>query len=201
MKKFNVLFALLLFSQNAICGITLETLASALSIPNNAPYSANGMEVMDDVKGIKWEDKDVVYIKGGTGSADPTAFNRSGIITLEHLGKVEFVISGNNGRFLEFSIYLNEYDGHKLLKKDKFTSIISAQFRKTATIKNIRGGCPSDGAISGSAVYEVTLPNKKPIFIEILIDVGGNAPNSGMSVIEAALENKDHIVDGWKCID
>ena len=72
---------------------------------------------------------------------------------------------------------------------------VAKLFSKSTRVSKIRGKCAEDGVISGSTIYEVTLLTKKPLYLFVSTDAGGNSPNSQSTVLQFALRN----LERWKC--
>lgn len=166
---------------------TLETAVNALALPAGASYSANDWSSTDSISGIRWKHK-------GLRETPASDFTRLGQMKLEHLGNATVFYSGARSMITQLEVTLSEADG-KIFEKERFNHVLKAQFGKTTTIKPLRGVCPDEDGISGSAVFEVVLPQKKPVYVMVSTDGGGNAPNSRTSGFQFSLEAEER----WKC--
>jgi hypothetical protein len=178
----NVMFGLLLAALPVMAfATTIEAIASQLA------FSSNWSE-LEKLKSVKWTHKGLKEI--------PSApFSKSGTTKLQQLGKADVVFSGARTIIsgLEFSI--SEESG-KIFEYDEFNAVLKSQFSNKTVIKQIRDVCESDkGGLSGSAVYEVDIPNGEPLYVFISTDAGGNTPNSRSSSFEFSLENQAR----WGC--
>jgi hypothetical protein len=72
---------------------------------------------------------------------------------------------------------------------------LKSQFNNQVVIKPLRGGCNDDGEVSGTAVYQITLPHRKPIFVMVSTDSGGSSIDSRSSSFQFSLENEAR----WNC--
>lgn len=175
------------FMPCSLFAATLETLVSALALPASANYSANDWSSINAISGVRWSHK-------GLRQTPVSSFTRLGQIKLERLGNVGVFFSGERTMVFQLDITVGEVDGN-VFEKEQFTSVLRSQFNKGSAIKNLHGGCRDEGEVSGSAVYEVTLPTKKPVYVLVTTDSGGNSPNSRTSGFQFMLELEDR----WKC--
>jgi len=166
---------------------TLETAVNALALPASAPYTANNWSSIDAIAGVRWYKKGLQETPNGS-------FSRFGQIRLERLGKADIFFSGARTMVSQLDIGISEASG-KIFEKEQFTSILKSQFNKNAVIKTLREGCKDEGILSGSAVYEITLPQKKPVYVLVSTDSGGNSPNSRSSSFQFTLRYESR----WQC--
>lgn len=183
------LFALICIGllPTSIFAATLETLVNALALPADATYSANDWSSTNAIPGARWSHK-------GLRETRVSPFTRNGQIKLERLGNATIQFSGVRTMIFQLDVIIGEADG-KIFEKEEFAGILKSQFSKNALIKMLRAGCKDEGGISGSAVYEVTLPQKKPVYVFVSTDSGGNSPDSRSSSFQFTLEPEDR----WKC--
>ena len=113
---------------------------------------------------------------------------------MERLGNARVFFSGARTMVFQLDVNIGEEDG-VIFEKEQFANIVKSQFNTNTLIKKVRGGCKDEGAVSGSSVYEVTLPQKKPVYVLVSIDSGGDTPNSRSSNFQFTLEPEDR----WKC--
>lgn len=166
---------------------TLETVVNALALPASATYSANDWPSTNAIAGIKWSHK-------GLRETPVAPFTRLGQIKIEHLGNTGIFFSGVRTMVLQLDVIIGEADGN-VFEKEQFTSVLKSQFNKKTVIKNLRAGCGDEGAISGSAVYEIVLPQRKPVYVLISTDSGGNDPGSRSASFQFMLEPESR----WNC--
>ena len=186
MKLFSAFVACTFLSLN-VSAATLEGVVAALALPSNADYSANDWPSTNKIIGVKWNHK-------GLRETPAAPFTRSGKIKLQHLGNASVFFSGARTMVVELNVDVSEGDGN-IFEKSDFTSVLKSQFSKPTIIKLIRKECSDEDGISGSAVYEVTLPSKKPLYTMISTDSGGSSPNSRTSSFQFSLNNEDR----WSC--
>jgi hypothetical protein len=161
---------------------TLEELASAISLPENANYSANDWSSTDGVSGIKWKQK-------GIQSNPSGSFTRTGKTTLDKLGPAIATYIGP--RTMIFAIHV---DIDKPMLSDEYKTILLSQFKKSTTIHTIRDNCKDEGPSSSSGVYEAILTGKKPVYIFVESSSGASGMD-GTTGFDISLESEE----SWKC--
>lgn len=166
---------------------TLETVVNALALPASATYSANDWPSTNAIAGIRWSHK-------GLRETPDASFGRSGKLKLQGLGNSRVSFSGARTMIFQLDVDVHEGEGN-VFEKEAFTSVLKSQFSNLTAIKPIRGGCKNDGEMSGSAVYQVTPPKNKPVYVMVSTDAGGNSPDSRTSSFQFSLENEDR----WRC--
>ena len=186
MKRFAALICIGLLP-TSIFAATLETLVNALVLPAGATYSANDWPSTNAIPGIRWSHK-------GLRETPASPFTRLGQIKLERLGNADVFFSGVRTMIFQLDVTIGEADG-MIFEKKEFTHILKSQFNKNALVKILRAGCKDEGVISGSAVYEITLTQKKSVYVLVSTDSGGSTPNSRSSSFQFTLEPEDR----WKC--
>lgn len=181
-----VLCSLLVWSTSSFAA-TLETVISYFAPSSDAPYTANDWSSLNSIAGVKWASKGV--------NAGPVNFSRFGSTKLDKLGAVDLFFKGARTMVLEGSVLVSEGKG-KIFEHDQFDAVLKAQFSPETNIKKIRGVCAEDvQGVSGNALYEVTLKNRKAVFVLAQTDSGGNSPNSRSSGFQFSLMNEPR----WKC--
>lgn len=175
------------FLPTSIFAATLETVVNALALPASATHSANDWATTNAIPGVRWSHK-------GLRETPVSPFTRLGQIKLERLGNARVFFSGARTMVFQLDVNIGEEDG-VIFEKEQFANIVKSQFNTNTLIKKVRGGCKDEGAVSGSSVYEVTLPQKKPVYVLVSIDSGGSTPNSRSSNFQFTLEPEDR----WKC--
>lgn len=166
---------------------TLETVVAPFALPVNATYSANDWNSTDGIAGIQWQHK-------GLKETRLSPFTRLGYLKLDKLAKASVFYSGARTMITQLDVSVSG-DDDKMVEKENFLKALRAQFGSTTKIKQLRGGCKDDGAMSGSAVYEVTLPAKKPVFLMMSVDSGGNSPDSRTTSFQFSHESET----SWAC--
>jgi len=185
MKKTISIFTLSLFAATGFAA-TLENIIEPFALPSNADYTANEWSDLQKIKGVKWSQKGL--------QMTAVDFSKWGSATLNKHGKVFVSFKGARTMVLEGSVSISEVDG-KIFEKEQFDAVLKEQFSPTTSIKKLRSGCPGDGAISGDALYEVTLNSKKPVYVLVTTDAGGSAPKSRSSGFDFSLQNEQR----WRC--
>lgn len=166
---------------------TLEGVVTALALPSNANYSANDWPSTNKITDVKWNHK-------GLRETPVSPFTRSGKIKLQHLGNASVFFSGARTMIFQLDVDVSEENGNVFEKSD-FTSVLKSQLGKSTIIKTIRKECDDEGEISGSVVYEVSMPKKKPLYVLVSTDSGGSTPNSRTSSFSFSLNNEER----WSC--
>lgn len=182
MRRLPALLSMMAFSTLSGAA-TLESILEPFTIPAAADYTANEWPVLNKMREVKWRKKE-----GPSGA-------NWGETTLARLGPAMVSASGPRTMVFGLSVMISEGKG-KIFEQEQFDSVLAAQFSPETTLRKIRGVCPeSAGGISGDAVYEVTLKNRKPIYAYVATDSGGNAPNSRSSSFDFSVQNEAR----WKC--
>lgn len=182
MRQTFALLSALLFS--TACGAaTLESILEPFPVPASADYTANEWSLLNKIKGVKWKKKE-----------GPNGYNW-GETKLDKLGTAMVSAQGPRTMVFELSVSISEGQG-KIFEQAQFDDVLRAQFSPDTKIRKLRGVCAEDaGRISGGAVYEVTLKDKKPVFAFVSTDAGGNSPNSRTSSFEFSVQNEAR----WQC--
>ncbi len=178
-------FALLsaLFLSTTCNAATLESILEPFPVPATEDYTANEWPMLNKIKGVKWKKKE-----GPSGA-------NWGETRLDKLGPAMVSAQGARTMVFEFSVSISEGQG-KIFEQEQFDDVLRAQFSPDTKIRKLRGVCAEDvGRLSGSAVYEVTLKDKKPVFAFVSTDAGGNSPNSRTSGFDFSVQNEAR----WKC--
>lgn len=181
----NLAFLAALLLSTTCSATTLESILEPFPVPAAADYTANEWSLLNKIKGVKWKKKE-----GPSGA-------NWGEASLDKLGPAMVSAQGARTMVFEFSVSISEGKG-RIFEQEQFDDVLRAQFSSDTRIRKVRGICAEDaGRISGSAVYEVTLKDKKPIFAFVSTDAGGNAPNSRTSGFDFSVQNEAR----WKCVE
>lgn len=186
MKHILLVAGSLIFSV-AVNAATLETIVKTLAIPANANFSANDWTATNAIPGVKWAHK-------GLRETPVSPFTKSGSIKLEHLPVATIFFTGARTVILDVSVIIGGND-QAVIEKSEFTKALRGQFSPTTKIRQLRGGCKSEDGIAGTAVYEIVVENKKPVFVQVEVDAGGNSPNSRTTGFQFVLEPEK----SWVC--
>ncbi|RTL27161.1 MAG: hypothetical protein EKK49_17460 [Rhodocyclaceae bacterium] len=172
-----------LLASTTCSAATLESILEPFPVPASGDYTANEWPMLNKIKGVKWKKKE--------GPNGPNW----GETRLDKLGPAMVSAQGPRTMVFELSVSISEGQG-KIFEQDQFDDVLRAQFSPDTKIRKLRGVCAEDsGRISGNAVYEVTLKDKKPIFAFVSTDAGGNSPNSRSSGFDFSVQNEAR----WKC--
>jgi hypothetical protein len=185
MKRFLIAAAFVLPTLSFAA--TLENVVSAFALPANAGYSFNDWDATNAIAGVRWQHK-------GLKETPVSPFSRMGNVKLDGLSVATVFFTGARTMVMQLTVIVGGNDDH-VIEKEDFNKALRAQFGSSSKIKQLRGGCKNDGAISGSAVYEITLPAKKPVYLLLDTDAGGNSPNSRSTTFQFLMEPEDR----WKC--
>lgn len=166
---------------------TLESMVNAFALPVGASYSANAWDVTDSIPGIQWEHK-------GLRETPSAPFSRRGHVKLDKLAVVTVFFAGVRTMVSEMNISITNND-EAVIDKSDFLKVLNAKLGASGQIRQLRGGCKSDGQVSGSAVYEITMRGKKPVYLLMATDSGGSAPNSRSTTLQFELEPQRR----WAC--
>ncbi|QFY43027.1 hypothetical protein F6R98_10700 [Candidatus Methylospira mobilis] len=177
-----ILYSVLYGYSLSASATTLEELASVISLPENADYSANDWSSTDGVSGVKWKQK-------GIQSNPSGSFTRTGKTTLDKLGPA--IVTYIGPRTMIFAIHV---DIDKPMVSDEYKTILSSQFKKSTTIHTIRDNCKDEGPSSSSGVYEAILTGKKPVYILVESSSGASGMD-GTTGFDISLASEDR----WKC--
>ena len=164
----------------------LEAVLFAFALPSDASYSANDWSSIQSNRFL-WQDKGPVLSSSG-------GFKRSGTLKLKDLGEAKVTFSGARTMVNAVEVNVNQAEG-KVLTPSQFDSVLKAQLSGNTGLRKIRGKCNDEGTISGSSVYNLSIPGKKPFYLLVSSDVGGNVPNSGSVSFDASLQKESR----WDC--
>ncbi|MES2010562.1 MAG: hypothetical protein V4468_16940 [Pseudomonadota bacterium] len=166
---------------------TLASIVNAFAIPAGANYSANTWDITDSIPGVQWEHK-------GLRETPRVPFSRLGHVKLDKLAVVTVFFGGVRAMVSEMNVSITNNDA-AVIEKSDFLKLLHAQFGASSHIRQLRGGCKNEGQISGSAVYEITLRGKKPVYLLMETDSSGSAPNSRSTTLQFELEPQRR----WVC--
>lgn len=166
---------------------TLENVAGAFALPANASHSANDWDSTNAIAGVRWQHK-------GLRETPVSPFTRMGNIKLDGLSVATVFFTGVRTMVTQLTVVVGR-NGASVIEKEDFGKALRAQFASRTEIKRLRGGCKDDGVVSGSSVYQVTMPARKPLYVLMDTDAGGNTPDSRTTTMQFSLEPEDR----WKC--
>jgi hypothetical protein len=152
--------------------LPLGMIVSEVSIPLTAEYNVVDWRVLDGT-GVKW---------AGGIKANNSGYVRTGTIDAKGYGNISVMATGARGFFNEVSLsYKLMPNSHN--SNSEIESLIQKQLNEGSKVKLIRGTCDWEGASTNSAVYEVTVPGKKPVVVFYQFDAGGSAGNTGYDLV------------------
>jgi hypothetical protein len=186
MKHILCIAGSLIFSV-AVNAATIETVVKTLAIPANASYSANDWSAVNAIPGVKWAHK-------GLKETPVSPFTKLGSIKLDKLPIATLFFTGARTMVFDASVVIGGND-QDVIEKNDFTKVLRGQFSPTTKIRQLRGGCKSENGIAGTAVYEIVVENKKPVYVQVEVDAGGNSPNSRTTGFQFVLEPEK----SWAC--
>ena len=166
--------------------VVLNRLLEQFALPVNADYTANDWNDLQKIQGINWGKEGL--------KMNAVGFARMGDLSLSRHGKADVIFTGSRTMVLGGDVYIGEATG-KIFEKDQFDTVIKNQFSTNTKIKRLRSACPDQGVLSGDAVYEITLKDKKPVYVLAMTDAGGNSPKSRTSIFSFSLKNEER----WQC--
>jgi hypothetical protein len=173
-------------ADQAACAATLERVVGSFALPANANYSANDWSETNAIAGVQWQHK-------GLKETPVSPFTRLGRIKLDGLPVATVFFSGARTMVTQLTVIVGG-NGAPVIEKEDFSKAMRAQFYN-GRIRQLRGGCVSEGGAAGSAVYEVTLPAKKPVYLLLETDAGGSSPDSRSTTFQFQLEPQER----WAC--
>lgn len=179
----TIILALFCFSGSA-AAITLDNIVTPFSIPVHETYTANDWSSIEKIQGIRWSHK-------GFRETPQSSFVRSGKVKLDGVGQADVVFSGARTMVFEAVVTLEHP-----IDETEFSSTLKSQFSKLSSVVNLRASCKDEGLLNNSAVYQITLPKKKPIYL-LLERSAGASGMEGITTFQFALEPDA----GWKCKD
>jgi len=180
-KKLIVVCAMLFFS-SGLNATTLETIVKAFAVPSNESYSANDWSSINGIQGINWNHK-------GFRETPSSSFTRSGKVNLGKLGLANITFSGVRAMVDAFNISIDNP-----MTPGEYKSLVTSLFPTSAHIKTIRDNCKDEGLSLSSGIYEVTLTDKKPVYIFVESSSGASGME-GTTSFDILLEPEDR----WKC--
>jgi opacity protein-like surface antigen len=182
----RVLLAATLLLPVLASAATLETVVESFALPAKASYSANDWAGTNAISGVQWQHK-------GLKETPVSPFTRLGTIKLDGLPLATLFFSGARTMVTQLNVMVGG-NGAPVIEKQDFNAAMRTQFR-TARIRQLRGGCKNEGGVAGSAVYEVTLSARKPVYLMLATDAGGSTPDSRTTSFEFQLEPQER----WAC--
>ena len=186
MKNYLVFAASVIISF-AAQATRMESVVNALAIPANASYSANDWGATNSIPGVKWMHK-------GLKETPVSPFTKLGSIKLENLPVATVFFTGARTMIFDVSVVIGG-DDRSVIEKEDFTKTVKSQFNATTKIRLLRGGCKSEGGLAGTSVYEIIVQDKKPVYLQVETDAGGNTPNSRTTGFQFMLEPDQN----WAC--
>jgi hypothetical protein len=179
MKVHVALFALLLLAGAPALATTLESIASPLAVLAGQIESPRATwSALAKAPGIRWRDADVRT--RGQGYA------RSGSVTLDRLGKADITWEGTTNGALTADVRTGVR-----LKPADYGAAIKSQFPTDVRWRKVRDGCRDD-VYRQSAVYEVTLQGRAPLYLLVNTQASWNGGNTTVQ-ISPDLESR------WAC--
>ena len=167
---------------------TLEQIVAPFALPAGSPDKEPDWKSADEAVGVRWEDKapfnnhSVEYIRNGTTNL------------LRH-GKAHVWFAGSKTTFSGINIMMN--GAGEIFEWDEYSKVLHAQFGPKTTIRLLRGKCKEEDSFAHySALYEVTLDAKKPIYVWLETDESGNHPGFWTSTFGFFFQLKE---DDLKC--
>ena len=164
---------------------TLEQIVTPFALPIDGPDKEVGWKSADEAVGVRWRDK--------VPRNDPTndgviRYIRGGTINLLGRGIADVFFKGSQTTVSGIEIYISSWIG-KTFEPDQFSEVLHAQFGTKTSIR-LLNKCSKDRF----AVYEVLLDAKKPIYVKMGDDWGGN-DGTDTAYFEFSQRNEED----WKC--
>lgn len=166
---------------------SIRQVVEAFTMQEDATHSANDWTSVLALKDVQWHHEGFVETP-----VAPMA--KTGHLESPELGRVDVHFSGARTMVFGLDLNVGEAEG-KIFEKEEFDQVLHSTLGDGVTLEKLRGGCDEDGEISGSAVYAVSLPGRKPVFVYISTDAGGNSPDSRSSSMQFSLKREDR----WSC--
>lgn len=166
---------------------TLESIVSAFALPAGASYSANAWGITDSIPTVQWKHK-------GFRETPTVPFSRLGNVKLDKLAVATVFFGGVRTMVSQLDVSIENNDA-AIIEKGDFMKALHGQFSTSSQIRQLRGGCKDESGLAGSAVYEITMRGKKPVYLLMQTDSGGNTPNSRTTSFKFELEPQRR----WAC--
>ncbi|MGH6623275.1 MAG: hypothetical protein ACREBN_04850 [Burkholderiaceae bacterium] len=172
------LLAMCLFLPLTSYAATLQQVVQVLAAPAQKTDSPGDWARVNQLPGMKW--------KLPAPKQTPVGFTRYGSLKLDGLGQVTVYFIGDRAGAQQASISLPEG-----VDKREFTATLQ-RLIPSAKIKQLRGGCKDEGALGGSAVYQVDVPGAASVYATMMTGVS----KAGM---ETELIIARQLDKNWKC--
>jgi hypothetical protein len=125
---------------------------------------------------IKWRDREV-RLAG-------REYIRAGTVPLKGLGVTSVVWRG-----LPHAAITADVRTGTRLSPDKYEGVLKEHFLSNVKLRSVRGGCKDE---ANSAIYEVTIPGKQPIYLRLNAVPNWNDGNTTIQV-------SSHNESSWAC--
>jgi hypothetical protein len=182
MKPRDGLFLFAILAPATTYAATLETLATVLAIPaDKSPMEASPSaqwSSIGKISDIKWRDREP--------RPRGRDYIRAGSVPLQGLGTTSITWEGNSD-----AAFTADLRTGTRLSPDKYAGMLKEQFSSNVKLRAVRGGC-KDQQQANSAIYEATIPGKRPVFF--LVNTVPNW-NNGNSTIQVSANNEP----SWSC--
>ena len=161
-------------------GTTLETIVQFLTSAGKQPASIDWASI-DKWRGMKWVDP--------APKAVGQRMTRVGQLQFEQLGMTYVAFWGTRAGIhaIEVSADVGDYADPL-----QFTALLKRQFSNASTVMQIRGPCKDELMQGwGTAVYQVTPRDKKPVFVYVVT----TTPPNPIVEFQIGWKEEPH----WKC--
>ncbi len=175
----RVLACLLLLSSAVPCyAATFEQLIAVLSDASVQSGPHGTWVRVGKVPGVKWQTS--------TPRLTPAGHTMFGNVKVEGVGSVTIFYTGSKDTVRQLSLSFPSG-----ISTTEFTSTLT-RLLPAAKVTQLRGGCKTDGAISGSAVYRIARPGNTHIYAMLI----SGTSQAGIDT-EAIVSTKTE--PHWKC--
>jgi len=159
-----------LIVSTVVSAASLQTVVNVLAIPDGHKLSPNASwDAVAKIPGIKWRD------------TEPTPrardYIRSGAMQLKGLGGTSITWSG-----LPDAAIGADLRTAVRVSPDKYADMLKAQLPAVTRLRLVQGPCNNDPIARHSAVYEVAIPDRRPLFVRINTRPGDNNGNTTIQV-------------------
>ena len=155
----------------------VETIAPAAG---DKDYKPNWTS-MEKIPGIKIRQSRDALIQ------TPRSYRRGGQVVLEHLGSTSVTWDGSSD-----GAFTADVQTAVPLRPDRYAEALRQQFVPSAKLKQTRGGCPASEFNRDSAVFQLDLPNRKPMFLYVGTTRSNNKGNTTIQV-------SSEVENWWAC--
>jgi hypothetical protein len=160
---------------------TLEDVVNTIAQASDQKEAKVDWTSMERIPGLKMRQAKDALIE------TPKGYRRGGQVALEGLGSTSVTWQGS----IEGAYTVDVRTGARI-QKDQYGAALKQQFSAAARLKQIRGGCKGNDWDRDSAIFQLNLPNRKPMFL--LVNTT-SSDNNGNTTIQVAPE----VENWWAC--